>query len=288
MTPPRFSFRQTGQGPEDLILIHGIATNLAFWNLELVAALGQRFCVTTYDLRGHGYAPMPQTGYTPAIMAGDLNDLANHLGIKQAHVIGHSLGGTVALEFALQQPERVTSVTIADTRLKALQPEQALSTSPDWPAMRRSLAKLGIEIQDDDTEIGMTLLEGLASPGLDRARIVWKDRYAYLPFAGRTASSRMIKSWLKLLKSTTAKADLRQPSLLTPERIRRLTQPLLAIYGERSPNLTTCKKIAEAVPQCRVVIVPGSGHHHPASQPWFFHEALTGFIKGVAPPTPRT
>ena len=54
-------------GPhEDLVMVHGLATNLAFWYFHYAAVFARRYRVTVYDLRGHGRSEMPAGGYTPA------------------------------------------------------------------------------------------------------------------------------------------------------------------------------------------------------------------------------
>ena len=97
---------QTGQGP-NLVLIHGIASNLGQWQLGILPALVEHFRLTMYDLRGHGYSDMPATGYTPTHMLGDFSGLMDYLGIEQTSIVGHSYGGLVALCYALHHPERV-------------------------------------------------------------------------------------------------------------------------------------------------------------------------------------
>ena len=70
-------FLQIGTGP-DVVMVHGLAANLAFWNLAIAPALAQSFRVTTYDLRGHGRSDMPPSGYTMRDMVGDLHPQISH------------------------------------------------------------------------------------------------------------------------------------------------------------------------------------------------------------------
>ena len=102
-------YQQVGQGP-DLVMLHGLTGNLAVWHLKMVPSLWDRFRITTYDLRGHGYSEVTPSGYTPDDMATDLNDLLDVLGIEQAAFVGHSYGADTALYFALKHPERARAV----------------------------------------------------------------------------------------------------------------------------------------------------------------------------------
>jgi pimeloyl-ACP methyl ester carboxylesterase len=87
---------QTGRG-SDLVLIHGIASNLGQWQLNILPRLVEDFRVTMYDLRGHGYSDMPPSGYTANHMVGDFAGLMDYLGIERASILGHSYGGKEAL-----------------------------------------------------------------------------------------------------------------------------------------------------------------------------------------------
>ena len=123
----QLSCERTHGEVEDVVLIHGLAANLAFWYLQIGHALARNYRVTMYDLRGHGRSSMPQQGYTPAEQAEDLRQLLDHLGIGRAHFIAHSFGGTIALNLACEQPQRFRSLTIADTHIAAIR-----NVGADW------------------------------------------------------------------------------------------------------------------------------------------------------------
>src|SRR5262245_8041617 len=89
-----------GCGREPVVLIHGLASSLAFWYFRIAPDLARQHRVVMLDLRGHGRSSMPATGYAGAAMAADLHALLDHLAVERAHVIGHSFGGNVALQFA--------------------------------------------------------------------------------------------------------------------------------------------------------------------------------------------
>jgi pimeloyl-ACP methyl ester carboxylesterase len=270
------SYRQVGTGP-DVVFIHGLGANQAFWNLELVAALARSYRVTTYDLRGHGYSQTRPDGYQPEQAAADLRGLLDQLAVEQVHCVGHSYGGLVALRFALAEPARVLTVTVADTRIRSLQPRQALSEAPDWPRLRDVLGRNGVVIDEDEPEIGFMLFEALASPQWEKARQRTAATSAFVPFGG--AGTRSAQRWLNLLKTTSVKSDYRTGADIPTEQLIKLHQPLLGVYGQNSPNRWTGEQLGALLPSCRSVLVPGAGHFHPATNARFFREALQTFLE---------
>src|SRR5688572_5921666 len=141
------NYLQIGDGP-DLIMVHGLAASLAYWYLRIAPALAQHFRVTLYDLRGHGLSEMPPEGYTTETMAADLEALMDQLGIEQAHLVGHSYGGAVALHLAAFLPARARSLSLIDCRVNALQPIRGLDEVKHWESRRQSLLAAGIPVPE--------------------------------------------------------------------------------------------------------------------------------------------
>ena len=121
---------EPGSGPrEDLIMVHGLATNMAFWYLPYAPVFARRFRVTLFDLRGLGRSEMTPAGYTPQNLALDLHALMDHLGIPRAHFVAHSFGGVVVLNLALVDPARVSSLVLCDSHISAVRRHVA---GRDW------------------------------------------------------------------------------------------------------------------------------------------------------------
>ncbi len=95
-----------------VVLIHPLAADQSIWH-DVVAALGPR-CVVTFDVPGHGRSVVPEAPWTMADLADQLAALMDAEGYDRAHVAGMSLGGTAALQFALDHPRRVASIVAAD------------------------------------------------------------------------------------------------------------------------------------------------------------------------------
>lgn len=101
----RRAFRVAGSGPV-LLLIHGIGDNSTAWN-TVHSQLAQRFTVIAPDLLGHGQSDKPRADYSVAAYANGMRDLLSVLDIDKVTVVGHSLGGGVAMQFAYQFPQLV-------------------------------------------------------------------------------------------------------------------------------------------------------------------------------------
>jgi pimeloyl-ACP methyl ester carboxylesterase len=101
----RRAYRIAGSGPA-IMLIHGIGDNSTTWN-AIQAKLAQRFTVIAPDLLGHGRSDKPRADYSVAAYANGMRDLLSVLEIERVTVVGHSLGGGVAMQFAYQFPHLV-------------------------------------------------------------------------------------------------------------------------------------------------------------------------------------
>jgi pimeloyl-ACP methyl ester carboxylesterase len=99
------AYRIAGSGPA-ILLIHGIGDNSTTWN-AVQAKLAQRFTVVAPDLLGHGRSDKPRADYSVAAYANGVRDLLSVLDIERATIVGHSLGGGVAMQFAYQFPQLV-------------------------------------------------------------------------------------------------------------------------------------------------------------------------------------
>jgi pimeloyl-ACP methyl ester carboxylesterase len=96
---------------EPLLLIAGFACDLTIWS-KGVSSLASSYRVILFDNRGVGRSSAPDSPYTISEMAEDAAALLNAIGVPQAHVAGHSMGGQIALELALAHPEKVRSLML--------------------------------------------------------------------------------------------------------------------------------------------------------------------------------
>lgn len=210
-----------GQSP--VALIHGLGANLAFWYLGAAPHMAQDRSLVMHDLRGHGASSMPDTGYGLTQLAEDFRTLLDDLDIDRAHVVGHSHGARVALAFAIRHPDRVTSLTLADTQLRALQDPMRLADWPHWPRWKSDLARQGVTcFPSDEAEIDFRVLAALGprgrgtmaqpvSPGAEIRQV----RPANSP-AGHQMGARLRAARQAAL---TAPQDAMEPQDLTPDTL---------------------------------------------------------------------
>ncbi len=214
-------YEQVGAGP-DLVMIHGVGANLAFWNFKIVPMLWDRFRVLTYDLRGHGYSERTPDGYTCQNLATDLSLLLDELGIERANLVGHSYGADVALYFSYLFPERADRVVLIEAMVPSLVPTAMREefARMEWAAL--ALEKLGVPIppaRRSDTDY--MLREVMNVPNK------WgplKD----MPAEWTT------KQMLDLYNNTTLLNDVLDVGSLTKDRLTDIRVPVHLVYDAGS------------------------------------------------------
>jgi pimeloyl-ACP methyl ester carboxylesterase len=265
----KFHYQQAGCGP-DVVLVHGVTGDLSIWYLcRATQTLGQRYRVTAYDLRGHGYSDAPPDHYTSADHAADLFAIGDALGIARATVVGHSFGGVIAMHAAVLAPERVESVVFSDPYFPALRHLEDVSRWGHWQNFRAEAEEAGVTLSDEHWyDLGRFFDQVLH---LDGERLLRFRQAVGLPALGR----------LLRLGGTTCGDDAKAVAGLTADLIAGVEQPALALFGEHSPFLATARYLVEKLPRCRGAIVPGAKHRAPEENPAAFLAELVKFIDSV-------
>jgi 3-oxoadipate enol-lactonase len=106
----RLAFEDHGEG-EALVLIHGLCGSSAYWD-KVIPELSKHYRVIAPDLRGHGESGVSDEAYVMKTMANDISELLEKLHISQAIIIGHSLGGYVALALAEYYPAKLSGLSL--------------------------------------------------------------------------------------------------------------------------------------------------------------------------------
>lgn len=250
-------YESVGAG-EALVLSHGLGGNHAIW-YQQVPEFAQRFRVITWDQRGFGRSTNATNEAGPAAAADDLRALLDHLKIDRAHLVGQSMGGWAVMGFALEHPDRVRSLILADTLGGIYTPEAA---------------------KHFDTYIR----DSMSGTPPDRLPIT-----RHPAIGEQLGEQDPAKAFLyRQIGSTTAPAPpgmglkLRQTAYPL-EKVRVLNIPTLFVVGEHDPIFppAVIRNIAAEVPGARVVELPGTGHSPYFETPAAWNDAVSVFLAAV-------
>jgi pimeloyl-ACP methyl ester carboxylesterase len=266
------SYRRTGRGPL-LVLIHGIAGTSATWE-DVMSRLGAGHTVLAPDLLGHGDSGKPRGDYSLGAYANMVRDLLEALGRQRATIVGHSLGGGVALQFAYQFPERCERLVLVASG----------GLGREVHLLLRAAALPGAE-----TVLPWLSVAGRHSVG----RVVH-----VLGKLGMRASSDLEEAWRSFV--SLAEPDARRAFLHTVRGIIDLAGqrvdasdrlylaeglPTLIIWGDNDPLIPVrhAHEAHERMRGSRLEIFPGAGHFPHRDDPRRFAEVLLDFLRTTRP-----
>ncbi len=270
------AYQQLGEGP-DVVLVHGLAANRAFWFGQYALPLSRHHRVTLFDLRGHGYSQRSELGYSSTALSQDLEALLDHLQIDRCRLVGHSYGGSVALELACRQPSRVAGLCLMDAKINALQATQRLADLPTLSPFEQEVSRRsGIDWSAEE-QIGLRYLEIVAQLQLSADPLPMID--AVTPFGEGRGARRSARAWLDLIQTPGVRDELLRPGA-TSETIRRQLRelPLLLLYGEQSRCKPSCEALRALLPQSQVAMIEEAGHFFPISHASTVLPVLNGFL----------
>ncbi|MGW0161896.1 alpha/beta fold hydrolase [Mycobacterium sp. NPDC003323] len=262
-----------GSGDEVLLLIHGMAGSAETWRAVL-PQLAKRYRVIAPDLLGHGQSSKPRTDYSLGAFAVGLRDLLDELGVPSATVVGHSLGGGVAMQFLYQHPDYCRRLVLIGSG----------GLGPDVGWILRLLAAPGAEFvmpviaPPPVLRAGNAVRSWLTSAGLrsPRGAEIWN---AYSSFA----DSETREAFLRTLRSVV---DYRGQSVSALNRLNlREALPVLAIWGE-DDNIIPVDHAYSALeirPDCRLEILPGVGHFAQVEAPTQVVDLIDEFVSTTTP-----
>jgi pimeloyl-ACP methyl ester carboxylesterase len=269
----RVRFRSAGSGPL-VVLVHGIAGSSSTWE-EVSWGLRQRYTVIAPDLLGHGESAKPRGDYSLGAFANMLRDLLGALGYERGTVVGHSLGGGVAMQFAYQFPERCDRLVLVSSG----------GLGREVHPLLRSAALPGAEV----------VLPWLCAEG---TRSVVAQATRWLGRIGLRAGPDLEGVWQGF--ASLADADARRAFLATVRGIldasgQRVSAtdrlylaedlPTLIVWGERDPLIPVRHAYAahERIPGSRLEVVPEAGHFPYRDDTRRFVEVLLDFLETTRP-----
>jgi pimeloyl-ACP methyl ester carboxylesterase len=269
----RVAYRTAGEGPP-LLLVHGITSSSRTWE-SVIPLLAEHFTVIAPDLLGHGESAKPRGDYSLGAYASGVRDLTAALGYDRVTIVGHSLGGGIAMQFAYQFPERVERLVLVSSgglgRAVHLALRSAALPGAEFVlpllgaahlhragnALGRVVGALGFRSGPDLREVSA----GLASFGDWEARraFVHTVRGVIEPGGQRVnASDRLYLA-----------ADV----------------PTLLVWGEQDPIIPVRhgRRAHELMPGSRLEVFEDAGHFPHGSEPARFARVLREFVQGTDP-----
>jgi pimeloyl-ACP methyl ester carboxylesterase len=269
----RVIYRAAGSGPP-VVLIHGMVNSSRHWR-EVAIRLADRYTVIAPDLIGHGDSATPRGDYSLGAHAAAIRDLLTAIGIRQATIVGHSLGGGVAMQFFWQFPERVERLVLVSSGglgpnvspLLRLAAVPGASAAVSLAAHTRSLA----------------VLDGLAER-LDRRGSGYGVYLRAVVRALRPLQQPGARhAFLETLRSVI---DVRGQRVSAVDRLYLLGPvPTMVVWGERDHTipLEHGRAAHELIPNSRFETLPKAAHFPHLEDPEGLAAVLEDFISTTAP-----
>jgi 3-oxoadipate enol-lactonase len=261
----RLNYEVTGEGPP-VVLVHGFTLDMRMWD-DQVAPLAASHRVLRYDLRGFGASSNPTVG-KPFSHADDLHALLEHLSIEQAAVVGLSMGGWVAQEFALKYPNSVSALILVGSVLPGH------PWGPELAGTLGSCFRLGAEGR------------------LDEAKAVWLAGPLFSSSRRIPAVAARLEQMIAAYGCWELQNELPHLPLDPPaiDRLPEIAAPTLVIVGEEDiPDFhEIAARFAAEIPGARTVVLPDAGHLANMDAPDAFNRILLDFLAEGAPTAERS
>jgi pimeloyl-ACP methyl ester carboxylesterase len=271
----RRAFVRAGSGPA-LLLLHGIGNNCRTWS-GVIERLAGTHTVIAPDLLGHGDSDKPRGDYSIAAYANGMRDLLSVLDIERATVVGHSLGGGIALQFAYQFPERCERLALVGSG----------GLGPELSAGLRAATLPGAELV-------LTALTGISGPlrmGMQAVERVgrmagWR-RVGDLAEAGDALLAlKDVEARRAFLRTLRGVVDARGQAVTALDRLYLADAvPMLVVWGSRDPIVPAqhAETVRALVPSARVEVFRDAGHWPHLDEPDRFCDVLLDFMAATEP-----
>lgn len=267
----RIAYRDVGDGPA-LLLIHGMAGSSATWR-AIIPQLSKKYRVIAPDLLGHGESAKPRGDYSLGAFAVWLRDLLDELGVDRATVIGQSLGGGIAMQFAYQHRDYCQRLVLIGSG----------GLGPDLNPLLRILSAPGAELvlpvvaPQAVLNLGNKLGSWLTKAGIQapRAGQMWQA-YSSL------SDSQTRQAFLRTLRSVV---DYRGQAVSAITKLHLTADlPTLLIWGDDDRIIPVSHAYAahEALADSRLEVLDGVGHFPHAEAPTAVADILENFIAATA------
>jgi pimeloyl-ACP methyl ester carboxylesterase len=248
----RIYYELSGEG-QPLVMIHGVALDSRIWR-DLPGKLARKFQVLTYDLRGHGKSFAPDSGYSYRDHLNDLKWLLSELKLSMITILGHSLGGAIAIKYALNAPSNVENLVL-------LAPHVVGYTEfSNWPNVYRTARLIDV----------------------DQARISWETFRLFKNLKKGTPEKELFDRIVHEFpgKAWTDPQALRYVEESDLKILDRLEAPTLILCGSDDHDFLPLAKIVNArVQRGSLYEIPDCSHMIHLEKPDILMRELRGFLK---------
>jgi pimeloyl-ACP methyl ester carboxylesterase len=269
----RVTFLCAGEGPV-LLLLHGIAGSRETW-APLIPALSDEFTVIAPDMLGHGTSAKPRGDYSLGAYAAGARDLLLALGHESATVVGHSLGGGVAMQFAYQFPQHTERLALVSSGGLGEEVSIVLraATLPGSELVLPLITKAWV------TGTGRRLAGWLDAIGLKPSADITEIARGYASLADPEARAAFIHTARSVIDHRGQRVSARDRLYLAQ------SVPSLIVWGERDRIIPHehGRAAARAMPGSRFDLFEGAGHFPHLDRPIQFSRLLARFVAGTEP-----
>jgi pimeloyl-ACP methyl ester carboxylesterase len=270
----RVSYRVTGDGGPVVLLIHGITGDARQWD-EVAPLLAERYTVVAPDLLGHGDSDKTSGDYSLGAYAASVRDLMVVLGIRRATVVGHSLGGGIAMQFSYEYPpfaERLVLVSSGGVGREV----HALLRAATLPGSELVLPLLA---SGRVVAVGAAIGQLLDRIGLRTGPDIAEMAKGYSSLSDAGARQAFIHTLRAVIDPTGQRVNATDRLYLAG------MLPSLVVWGRRDPLIPAhhAEIAHEAMPGSRLVLFDDSGHFPQLHEPVRFAHTLIDFIEDTEP-----
>ena len=262
----RLYFEETGSG-RPMIFVHEFAGDLRSYEPQM-RHFGKRYRTIALNARGYPPSDVPEhvSSYSQARAADDILALLDHIGERQAHVVGLSMGGFATLHFGLRHPQRALSLCIGGCGYGA-EPDKC----ERFRAEAEAIAKM---IRAE----GMTAFAERYAYAPTRVQYQNKDPRGHAEFKAMLAEHSAVGS-----ANTQLGVQRERPSLYTlVEEMKRITAPTLIITGDEDwPCLIPSILMKQSIPSAALAMLPNSGHAINIEEPDEYNRIVSNFLSQV-------
>lgn len=269
------SYRMGGEG-QALVLIHGVTSSAETW-APVAPHLAERFTVVAPDLLGHGLSAKPRGDYSMGAYASGLRDLLVTVGIERATIVGHSLGGGIAMQFAYQFPERCERLVLVSSGGlgRSVHPLLRAATLPGSEFVLPLLTSTRV------LAAGRRLSSVVDRVGLRLPTDTLKIARGHASLADPEAREAFIQTLRASIGAGGQRVDARDRLYLAAE------MPTLLVWGRRDAIIPVRHglRAAELIPGSRIEVIERAGHFAHIDAPLHFVRVVEDFIDLTAPAT---